>query len=626
MQFRQLTIALGLVATLVGLSTAANPPYPERIMKYQPRDPSWDTYLDKHWVDWKARFGNGGFIMGMTPGGQVSQISEAQSYGMLMSVWFNDESFFIKTWEQTVSKFKFGDHFSWKPNSDEGFAGDADQDIVGALIFASALQDSGYWKNTTYKWKDLAKTWMGNIGTYILNSDKTIKVYRGKDKELQNQSYHLYHWYPVFADFCKKNGMTNCPDWAAVQTACYNSLLANDPQNTGVVSNWQRADGSTGTGISSTQSMPNDPDMGFDAIRVPFRVGLDILWNHNAKAISYGNNVWKNGKIDPLKAGMYTYSDKKLRGWGDPTKDYSGAEYEKFMTRAMWGALAVPLSAEATANSQAKSAATAILENAYNQTWAQKLKAWSYFADCCTDTTAANGLNNARKIYFAQSLAIMGSLVMNGRAWNVYDDLMNKWTVADTSTQIVTALSATPNTFVSGSSPSIVFSAKFSKSVNWTLTITGAVSKKTKTLTGTGSTIAETWNGTGTPALTAWSNETINATLSGGAWATGDKAKTTLTVTTSNAVKSRTRVSALSWTSEGLLLPEDALSAGVRYTVRELDLKGSAVASYGAATAQQVAGGIRLAIPRANTGAGLRVLAVDGTDGSAKAIVLPLTR
>lgn len=622
MNLRKLSTALGLVVALAGASGAAILPYPERVMKYQPSSPTWDLYLQNHWTDWKARFGNNGYILGMTPSGQLSQISEAQSYGLLMAAWFNDEAFFMSTWQQTTSRFQFGTHFSWKPGSDEGFAGDADQDIVGALIFASALQDSGYWKSKTYNWKSLAQTWMGNIAGYILNSDNTIKVYRGKDKELQNLSYALFHWYPVFKDFCSKNGMTNCPNWDAVRTASYKLLNANDPSNYGIVSNWCNQDG--GGASSGTQSMPNDADMGFDAIRVPWRVGLDILWNHNTAAITYANNVWKNGKIDPLQAGMYSYGSKQIRGWGDPNNNYDGAEYEKFMTRAMWGALAVPLGT--AANTQAAAAADALLNKGSFGTWYQKLKAWNYFADCCTDTTAANGLNNARKIYFAQSLGIMGSLAMSGRAWNIYDDLMNKWTAPDTTTKVLTPLAGTPSSIVAGTETTVI-TAKLSKSITWKLTLTGVTSKKVLTVTGTGSDISYSWKGTGgIPATTQWGIEDVNVELTG-AWATTPAtAKTVITLKKGSSVLNRGRISALSWTSQGLLVQEGTLSAGISYEAREVNIQGATLATYPAVSAQLVDGGIRLAIPKQATGLGLHFLDVRGSDGSFESILLPLSK
>lgn len=624
----KLLSALGLVATLVGTSQAATyKMYKERILKYQPRQPTWDAYLNNHWEDWKARFGSNGFVLGMDPSGTPSQISEAQSYALIMSVWFGDEDYFKKAWAQTVSQFQQGTHFSWKPGSDQGFAGDADQDIVGALIFASALQDSGIWTDKTYNWNALAKTWMTNIQGYIVTSGNTIKTMQNKGGELVNPSYSLFHWYPVFNDFCKKNGMS-CLDWEKVRSASYAVMKANDPGNTGIVSNWCSPSG--GAASSGTQSKPNDIDMGFDAIRVPWRVGLDILWYKNATAMDYGEAVWKNGKVNPSQPGMYEYSTKKLRGWGDPTKNYDGAEYEKFMTRAMWGALALPLDDGKHPNSSA--AADKILSDVTWAKWSDLLKSYNYFADCCTDTLQTNGINNARKNYFAQSLAIMGTLTMAGRAWNIWDDLKNPWTIKDTSTQFLTPLKVSPDSLVLGSGASVLVTGKIDKPILWKITFTGQTSGKVfNYTTGTESAdISYSWKGTGgTPASAAWGDEVVKITVTGGPWtaplATGTTALKLKK--SSSVIGTRSHASALAWTPEGLLVPEGALSAGVSYKARILDAKGAIKADLGSVV-PQVNGDntLRLTLARPASATGYRILSLSGADGSMESILLPVTR
>ncbi len=134
-------------------------------------------------------------------------------------------------------------------------------------------------------------------------------------------------------------------------------------------------------------------DFWYDAIRVPFRLALDSLWYGEGRASSFLDKSmsW----IDPANAALYAL-DSTLY----PTSNNS---WHNEMTIPMW------------------------LAGAYGSTNTGKQA--SFLAQLSTTVYATPGQDyfgnwsGASSYYFNQSLAWMGTAVMNGAAVNVYNDL-----------------------------------------------------------------------------------------------------------------------------------------------------------------------------------------------------------
>lgn len=451
-----LPLLLGAVAVQAYL------PYPERQLKY-PRIPAWDAKITTIWGGWKSRFISGGLVQANDPQGVKRPVSEGQSYALMLAVWMGDQATFNTVWTATENSFwnSSSGWYRWA-TADANFAGDADIDICGALIFASALVDSGYWTNTTVggnTYKAKAKIVLNSIMTNFIdkNANYRINSWPGAGDGIRNPSYHMPQWYPIFKEFAAANGMTSF-DWDKATTGAYDLIEAQTNSAWGMARNFSSGSGGEPSGGTSS---PNNKDMGFDAIRVPYRMGMAAIWYNQARAQTWTNRVWTAGKVDPTSPGMYTVSSGALWGWTD-------AQYEKFMSRTMWGVAAVA--------AQDQSAASLAARNAIVSSLANSLTGNSYLDGENLDTVASTA---PAKNYFAQSLGLLGVVAMSGHAWNVWDDLKHTWVVPDTGAKVLTALSATPNSIpvaVAGNIQTSRVYVKLSKSIKWSLRLRGRTS------------------------------------------------------------------------------------------------------------------------------------------------------
>ena len=555
-------------------------PYPERQLKY-PRVPSWDTKIPAIWSGWKTRFVVNGLVQANDPNNNKKPVSEGQSYGMLLAVWMGDQATFNAIWSATESKFwrenvnndPKADWYSWDGN-DQNYAGDADIDIAGALIFASALVDSGYWTNhtvggNTYKAK--AKIVLQSVMDNFIDKGANYRVnsWPNAGDGIRNPSYHMPQWYPVFKEFAAANGMP-AYDWDAAAKGAYDLFDAQPNSRFGMARNFSKGDGtSPNGGISS----PNNFDMGFDAIRVPYRIGMAAMWYNHARALSYADNVWKNATanqgVSAKQAGMFSVSNAALWGWSE-------GQYEKFLPRSMWGTLAqgsrkVSALADAKADSLVSQVVISLTGN-------------TFIAGEEQDTTKTTSPN---KNYYAQSLGLLGVVAMAGRAWNVWDDLKNKWTVPDTAAQVVSPMTATPSTIpvaVAGNIQKSKVTITLSKPVRWTLRLTGRTSKARYDSIATSSSIELNWssNMRVVGSTERFQAETVDVRL---IYAGGDSArasqKTTITVTPAVSVGERAvrGEGPIRRVESGWLFQDPAFSQGVWVKATVRDLKGRVVRS-----------------------------------------------
>lgn len=564
-----------ILPVLLGFAGAqAFLPYPERQLKY-PRLTNWDTKTPALWSGWKSRFLAGGIVQGNDPNGTKRPISEGQSYGLLMAVWMGDRATFNTIWSATENEFWRSDKgwYGWLTKTSgqaggENFAGDADIDIAGALIFASALVDSGYWQDYTVggnNYKAKAKIVLKSVMDNFIDKNANYRVnsWPNAGEGIRNPSYHMPQWYPIFKEFAAANGMSTY-DWDAATKGAYDFLEAQPNAQFGVARNFSSNTGGSPNGGTSS---PNNYDMGFDAIRVPYRIGMAAMWYNQARAITYAGNVWKNATptkgVSAKAPGMYRASDATLWGWTD-------GGYEKFLSRSMWGTLA-----QGSRHSSALAAAKA--DSIVGQITIS-LTGQNFIAGEDSDTTQASSAN---KNYYAQSLGLLGVLAMSGRAWNVWDDLKHKWTVPDTAAQVVGALAASPASMevtpVGGTAVRTKITATLSKPVRWTLRLTGRTSGARYDSTATSSTILSNWASTmrvlGTTAR--FTNEVVDVRLVyPGGDTTRASQRATITLTPSTGVKTRAvrGDGTVRHIGAGWLVQDIALAQGVwtKATIRNL--------------------------------------------------------
>lgn len=175
-------------------------------------------------------------------------------------------------WEVTCSGFK-----------DEGSASDGDLDVGFALVVA-------YWQ-WGGSYLDEAKTVIANCkklikncsGISVLAAGYAGGAWGGCDET--DMSYYTPAFFRVFAE------VTNDEAWTKLADDTYVLLERGAHPQTGLVPDWQYADGTPGS------STGRETTYRYDASRVPWRLALDYLWNGNEKAKEWCTKVttWANG-------------------------------------------------------------------------------------------------------------------------------------------------------------------------------------------------------------------------------------------------------------------------------------------------------------------------------------------
>lgn len=609
---RRFRILLGALFLGVTVAQAAFPPYAERVGKY-PAFPAWDARLAKIWGGWKTRFVSNGLVGGNTPGSTTkSYISEGQSYGMLLSAWFGDQAEFNTIW--TATETQFWDkgtkrYYPWNITTfDANFAGDADIDIAGALIFASALVDEGIWTNTTVggnTYKAKAKIVLQSVIDNFIDVGANYRVnsWPGAGDGIRNPSYHMPGWYPIFKEFGAANGISGM-DWDKAATGAFDLIDAQPNSSKGMARNFSNGSGGSPTGGTST---PNNYDMGYDAIRVPYRMAIAATWypNQLPRAVKWAKNVWASGAVESNQPGMYNASNATLWGWDEN-------EYEKFLPRAMWGSLATSVK-----DSSAEAAAAFVK---IFQDMSTSVKAdLDYLDGAEHDQTLPTAPS---KNYYGQSLGLMGALVMAGRAWNIWDDLKHTWTPPDTTPKLTTPLTAAPATVqltpgaTAEPSNTSTITAKFNRSVAWKVRYKGRTSGANFEESGTSNSVSLSWTSLKkTRVSPAYVSETVDVrVVAPGLDTNAASAKATITVTPSTSVLPR--ASSAQFSPSGFLLKDHYWVAGQTVRARILDLTGRQLVPASVSTLQPAAAAavaLPLSIPHALN---VRVLEVSDLSGS----------
>lgn len=485
-------------------------PYSDR-MQSRPRLPSWNTRVTSLWDGWKSRYlGSDGLVRGTSAEGDSSWSSRAQADGLLLSLWMGDQPTFDKIWRATEDSLWDAGRGSFRRSRiDSTFRGDAEMDITAALVFASALADSGYWTSTilggnTYRAR--AKELIGNDlqGNVLDPSTKLVRSWGGAGNLTWNPSYQSPQWIPILEAFAIENGVFGM-DWKSVRRASHALLQAQPASRFGMVRNFS---GIAGQAPSAGWGVPTPQDMGLDAIRVPFQLALAIQWHHDSLATAWSDTVWASGGVDATRPGLYSLSGGTgtLWKWCGAQSCGQDAAYQSFLPRSQWGALAVAGSARSSYARAASQRIVADVEAAMTPRTGALVSEWGDIPPL--GDPALDG--------YAQTLGLFGALVMSGRAWNVWGDLRNAPSPRDSF--LLERLKATPETLAlasTGSAPATRLQARFDRPRRWTLKLVGRSSGAKYAWGDSGEVVDVEWNsrlssGVLGPKFMA---ETVDATL-----------------------------------------------------------------------------------------------------------------
>jgi endo-1,4-beta-D-glucanase Y len=188
-------------------------------------------------------------------------VSEGIGYGMLIAVYFADKTVFDELWAYASAHMSNG-LMSWQidstgalVNGDTHSATDADEDMAWALLMAD-------------------KQWGG---TYLSSATTLIKAIRAEEVsstfQLQGGDFTggpTYYDYAAPAYYAGFATATGDASWNQIFTAEYTQLIG--VQN-----------GTTGLTPDSNETS----SFSYDAVRSPWRIGVDYSWQGTAQAQTY---------------------------------------------------------------------------------------------------------------------------------------------------------------------------------------------------------------------------------------------------------------------------------------------------------------------------------------------------
>ncbi len=411
--------------------------------------------------------------------GQNEAVSEGIGYGMLLALINNDQTNFNKIFEGANSCMWGGKTYScwsWSNGCQQpGAATDADLDIGLALVFADKLETKGLWKSynkngVTYKSRALQV--IDGIKTTMTSGDVLLPgdTWGGDGFNNINPSYFSVAAMRVF------NQYQSTHDFTGVIKKCYDILEASRNYSKGQAPDWCNTSG---------QQAGKYYGMSIEAIRVPWRIGLDALWFNDSRAIEYckkTKNTLTDFKTDKVFSQMREYKPD-----GSPDNDDPKRQADNFERVAMW--------CTAVLGSKDTSYTKAVFSSDFDyRITGEDDNSHPYFGTIANDNY----------FYYKQSLAMLGYATIFGLFPNVLKDMENY--VKPDTVRVTSGLK--PSVSALKLPGEVTLSATLDKAAKWQLILTGQTSQKSDTTSDSSAQITLTWDGTG------WfTEETIKATL-----------------------------------------------------------------------------------------------------------------
>ncbi|MFQ3575581.1 MAG: glycosyl hydrolase family 8 [Cytophagales bacterium] len=352
--------------------------------------------------NWKRDFTQccDGFCFVRSSGGAASGgdvVSEGIAYGMLLSAYAADKALFDGLWNFYKSTRTCTGFMNWQVNvngcrpgnvTGSGGAADADVDAAMALIVAARQ-----WPNSTtpHNYRTDARQLVADLMDWQIDHVTTPRYELGNgdgwlgynptncsnnrrrqgSNGCRNPSYQAPGYFQAFIDFIPEAD----PLWAQARNAGRNLWIGNAHPTTGLASNWCRPGGSTDGACSGSGTSTRG--FGYDAIRTPWRQGVDAIWYGHTPTVNLIERQvswWESrGGIDQIGDG-YNYDGTGSRGNVNST----------FIS--MIGAQSLGLTSST------------------RQTWVNNL----YQRSVSTNTPG----------YFSQTLRVLGLFVQTGNFWN----------------------------------------------------------------------------------------------------------------------------------------------------------------------------------------------------------------
>ncbi len=379
------TCAVALAATAV---MAGSYPFPQNMKNpHGYTIPFADTDMIKdHYNQWKSAWYDASQGWIYSPEGTCSTVSEGIAYGMLISVYMDDQSMFDKLYGTWKSNGGNGGGMNWRVGCDagSGSASDADFDAALALVMASKQWGGSYLND--------AKTIISWIATNDIEGNKIKPGNQWNDAF--NPSYATTANFHVFQEVAGGS-------WSSVISQAYSDLSACQNSTSGLVTDW--CDWQKHTPTTTRASVGDGATMaGFfdDAARTPWRTAWAYYWYGDDNAKSFNKKI-----VNWLYSATYNDAGGILSGYKHDGSD-PNIQARKFVSSTFSGGLGL------AASSFDGDADKAYMETVYKVLAAQT---------SCKSANNCGQENVPGEKYYPATLNLLYLLLMTGNMPNFYN-------------------------------------------------------------------------------------------------------------------------------------------------------------------------------------------------------------
>ena len=384
-------IGLGVLVAAAATASAGQYPFPQnkkyphgKIIEYADTD-----MIKAHYQKWKSAWYNASNGWVYAPEGTCSTVSEAIAYGMLISVYMDDQDVFKKlysTWTSNSASANTGMNWRIGCSGGTGTASDADFDAALALVMASK------------QWNDASYLTAGkNLMTWIASNDiNGNKIKPGNQwNDGFNPSYATTANFQLFQD-------VNGGSWSNVISQAYIDLSGCQDSKTGLVPDW--CDWNSHKPITTSAAVANDEGFYDDAARTPWRMAWAYYWYGDTKAQSFNKKVvdWlipATRTASGVNSG-YKYVDSKQ------TYEADNSDERRFVSSTFSGGLGL------AASSVNSTEAETYLGTVY--------KVLKEKTSCATAQGCGEGSVTGEK-YYPATLNVLYLLLITGNMPNLYN-------------------------------------------------------------------------------------------------------------------------------------------------------------------------------------------------------------
>ena len=381
-------VMLGVTAAAAVTASAGSFPFPQNmkyphghIIEYANTD-----VIKQHYESWKKAWYNASQGWVYAPEGTCSTVSEAIAYGMLISVYMDDQSVFDKLYGTWKSNGGNGGGMNWRVgcSAGSGSASDADFDAALALVMASKQWGGSYLND--------AKSIISWIASNDISGNKIKPGNQWNDAF--NPSYAATANFQLFQD-------VNGGSWSGVISQAYTDLSACQDSKTGLVPDW--CDWNSHKPRTTSAAVSNDIGFYDDAARTPWRMAMAYYWYGDSKAQAFNKKV-----VDWLIPATRTASGVNSGyKWVDSKNTYEADESDirNFVSSTFSGGLGLAVSSFDT--EEAKTYLTTVYKVLVEQ------------KSCAKPDGCGEGSNPGEK-YYPATLNMIYLLLVTGNMPNLY--------------------------------------------------------------------------------------------------------------------------------------------------------------------------------------------------------------